>query len=252
MGTKLFRKVTELPHIGHTFYCLDRKMRFQMFSDQLRVTELTNALKRGKECIEITLVETEGCDILNTWHRLGNDIDLLLNEAGVELDRAEETGSKQRFGPDARLESIDGRSLKVYRSAITGVRVYSPFTSVNRLKSIPKKWTIPHVIRGLLNGQIKVTNDMTLTDDYARDAADNFGKGKKIDCHEFAKDLICRPSGWWISTNSGKLKSGNEIGINCHHFNYRTGRIDFDGKLKELVFEEDTISEVCQSQLAIS
>jgi len=118
--------------------------------------------------------------------------------------------------------------VEINKSELNSTRVYSPFSELKPIKE-PKKWNIGHVKKALLTGQISSGKcDLYLTDDYARDNANNFGRGD-INVMELAKKIIERPSGWWVSVD----KENDEyivLSVNCHHFDYNT--LVFNKKFK--------------------
>lgn len=92
-------------------------------------------------------------------------------------------------------------------------KIFSPFKKIKEIK-IPEKWTIPHIWKAILSGQVeKVICSGEYSDDYSFDASRNFNKGEK-DKFSFAKELIESPSGWHT------YKSNNKIHVNCHSFDY--------------------------------
>ncbi len=75
---------------------------------------------------------------------------------------------------------LEGVELVIEYEEVKGSAVFSPFHlgRVKPLKEEPKKWTIVHLRRALANGQFRAfKSDYHYTDDYALDAASNFGEG---------------------------------------------------------------------------
>lgn len=118
----------------------------------------------------------------------------------------------------------EAHRFTVMRESRQATRVFSPFATVAPLKTLPAKWTIPHVVRCLLNGQFeRLECDGIYTDDYAHDAAVNFHKGDfSAHAQAFAKRIYESPSGWRAYEHSGR------VSICCHHFdnNSFTPKID--------------------------
>lgn len=176
------------------------------YKEYLCITELESAQVRGKTCVSFTLESENLRSILEKF-------DYSFSELIKALKEAKEALENQYGGGDFH-------GCRVYLSEEKSVRFYSPLAHdrFKPLKSEPKKWTIAHVIRGLINNQIINTRcESRYTDDYAYDAATNYGAGK-VDPIELAKDLIESPSGWWVNR-----KAENYIGINCHSFKYMAG-----------------------------
>jgi hypothetical protein len=179
-----------------------------MYNDSVLIIDLENALKTGKNCTEyrITAVnwnQNFRCDILNFLSC--NDISL---SNFIEMLKG-----------DSLPESF-GETLEVRKSEVKGVRVFSPFAKIKNIKT-PKKWNTGNIVKAILTGQIvNAKKDMYLTDDYAGDATNNFGKGEII-ALELAKNICESPSGWWISVDSENEKEIT-LSVNCHHFDYNT------------------------------
>ena len=68
--------------------------------------------------------------------------------------------------------------------------VFNPFKKPTKLTSMPKKWTLAHVKKALMNNQF---SDLRCrgryTDDYQYDAATNFGQDRHVDPVEFTKTM---------------------------------------------------------------
>ncbi len=207
---------------------LELTMRSNCWDAQLRVVDITNALKRGEICETITVTfphaKFEGCDGLDAMLRFIDKFQavgfrVMLQEL---LAMPWQAGQWGCFAPIAQGGSTFNRSQKA------GMRTYSPFAELPRLKALPAKWTVAHVVRALWNGQFSdLKCRRILTDDYAGDAAGNFGKGAIRDARAFAKDLIESPSGWWASDN----RDSKAISICCHSFNSNEFVPDLDGVL---------------------
>lgn len=161
------------------------------------VIELDNALKRGKTCKRYTVY--------------ANDKDIfsyLTNEC--KLSSPKELYDLVRSGKEL---PGDG-SLTVREDK--GVEVFSPFVSVKPLDKLPEKWKKSDLVKAIMSGQVYsgVLNER-LTDDYAYDAAWNFGSGCKVDLPGQAADLVegCRDC--YIRT-----EGVDEKGVASIHFSY--------------------------------
>jgi len=191
-----------------TVYFKTENMKVSRWSgfDDWRVTDLTNALKSGKDCVEYSLKAESGehGNLLVTnfiYSKFGNDLKAIWNFCeNLEL---------------VGYDSFVTEGIKIYRSESKGVRVFSPFNlnNVKPLKAMPKKWTLTHVRSALVNGQFKdLRCNYVLTDDYAWDAAVDFRKGSIKAPIEFIKGIIENPSGWWTSFRDGS------VAVCCHSF----------------------------------
>lgn len=171
------------------------------------VIELDNALKRGKECKRYTI------------YAQGQDIHMyLINECNVRTPK--DLYDLVRSGKELpELASLTVREEK-------GVDVFSPFVAVKPLKELPEKWKKGDLVKAIMSGQVfSGVLDQRLTDDYAYDAAFNFGTGRPVDLPGQAYDLVegCRDC--YIRTDGV-----DENGIASVHFSYA-------GEMKTFLFD---------------
>lgn len=198
-----------LDHSGETFIEEGPWKLSQQYANSLVLTDITNALKVGKECqgYAINVWPASPAALHNFWNKAGGTPEKVW-EYLEALDFAENYSEKMN---DAGSGEI---TLTVYRRSVKGVRMYSPFALANMkpLKEIPSKWTVRHAIRALVNKQVEgVRKNYYLTDDYAGDAASNFRKGE-IDPIDLARQVMEAPDGWWSSLD------GNSVKLVCHTF----------------------------------
>lgn len=181
----------------------------------LVIGDVRDAFKRGKVCstYSIALIDrkygTDEPTILNLMASYDYDI----NKLFLECEALDFRGHEY----DGAVLSDD---FKVYLRECPGVKTFSPFSldRLNPLKEIPSKWRIAHVVRMLANDQFKdLTMRSRYTDDYAYDAAVNFGNGTQLDRNGMLRTLVERSGGGWVS---GGTEDGGKLGINCHSFEY--------------------------------
>lgn len=186
-----------------TTYIEDVQLRISVYRDSIRFTDIADALKTGKVCKVVSLnasyTAVDKCAIIN-WFNSIEDI------RGFVLNAVED----------------DLGDIKVYVNEDKSVRTFSPFNInvIKPLKSSPAKWSVRNAMKALLNGQYTdLQVDSNYTDDYAYDAAVNFGKGAIEDVLEFCQGIIEGPSGWRVWESDGKIT------VNCHHFNYNSFKL---------------------------
>lgn len=186
------------------------------FQGSLTVTDLAHAFAAGKVCNSFQLdwgpVEFH---VPKEFHALitscGYDFRKVLDHCrALDWVKGKWEYDKIILGPGTR----PGYEVAIIRRARRGTRTYSPFVKPRRLTESPDKWTIPHVIRALLNDQFqKLTCNGVYTDDYAHDNAVNFHQGDfSKNSAAFAKRILESPSGWWCQERNGI------VSICCHHF----------------------------------
>ncbi len=185
-------------------------MKYNVWSFEIVLQDISGAGKSGRSC---PLLQLQFKHEKHSGNQGTNDAFAFLAEHGNDLRRVfDETRT--------RLLLVSGGAIEVGCASYVlrlpkGVRVFSPFAELSRLPSPPSKWTVSHVIRALWNGQFKdLKCQGQYSDDYAGDAARNYGIGDIHDGRVFAQKLIEHPAGWWAS-GAG---DGSRVSICCHHF----------------------------------
>ena len=150
----------------------------------------------------------DDCAVLNSdWvgMEVEEAVDLLLEADWV----------KNKWGG---YDSIEADGIRIHRDEIASNRVLNP-NRLDRwqpLKSMPKKWNLPLVVRALVNSQVTTFHDYRYTDDYAYDNSYNFGKGEASNMY-LAENLVDSPSGWRAYANSP-----DTVFVGCHSFDAYT------------------------------
>lgn len=163
--------------------------------DKIVIGNLSNAYVRGAVCAKYTLEGDNNNAVIQILEKYNFDLSALLGAC----EQLEFTG---------KYEAIQFCGMKVTKSEEKGVDTFSPF-HFSRLKpitEIPKKWSIAHVVRLMANDQFQDLR--TTSDDFQG----------PYDRNELMRKLVESPGGWWL--NGGKA-DGEELGINCHHFDYK-------------------------------
>lgn len=202
------------PDLGTTYYTKDTNLRVRRYQGSFQITEISDALRTGKICVNYSLSYSPAYDrdadvISEFLFEYKYDIKKLYDY----LDSLEWTAGKWGGYDQIRIND----DITVYRSDEKAIRVFSPFNLkyMKPLKEMPKKWNIRNVLRLIVNGQYEnLKCNGKYTDDYAYDAAYNYGMGSIENGIAFAKSIIECPSGWWVSDYNG---TGN-ISICCHSF----------------------------------
>lgn len=187
------------------YYSRKENVSFKLLSNCLVIKELENALKPGKFVKRYSISKAEdnnnnGFECFFYDYLYGNNINI------------------SKFIKLLRNNLINTDIFNISITEVKAVRVFSPFYKPKKINK-PQKWTISHVVKAILSGQIKKgVCEMHLTDDYALDDSVNFGKGS-IEVLNLCKDLVEEPSGWWINIENATDKF-IELGINCYQFDY--------------------------------
>mgnify|MGYP001278516363 CR=1 FL=1 len=190
----------DLANCYDDLYFRAQNIRLKQYRDyagavELHITDLTNALKPGKD---VTHYIFKG----PMWEVLFFTYDEPVSSVLERLYRQKVRGVEYRT-----------RTLK-------SMRVFSPFVKAKPLTP-PSKWTLQHVWKAILAGQITAgRTDLYLTDDYAWDNATNFGRGE-VDIMAFARKIIEHPDGWRV-----RIDREDErrifLRVHCHSFDYKT------------------------------
>lgn len=193
------------------YYCRKDNCLVHEYEGQIVIQDLTNALKVGKDCAEVKLCK----DIDRNRETIGCVLGNYLRERKMTLPQFFRDALAGRFPADL------SEFFRVYKSADKGVNTFSPFATVKPITA-PSKWTLPHVWKAILAGQITSGKiDQITTDDYAYDAAVNFHANESILLQSFARELIESPSGWWVYV-AKETEDTIQLSVSCHSFDLRT------------------------------
>lgn len=165
-------------------YCKDTNAFFRHTwgsNDCISVWDLTNAGKNGKTCTSWGLypLDSDGiiCNSLYEDEKLQTCKDLI-----------------QALRDEKPLESV-----KVSTREEKGIEVFSPFVEMKPLAKLPEEWNKRNFTAAVLSGQIYMGKvDYRYTDDYALDAAYDYGKGVDVNMPLFARDVV---EGWSSGTS---------------------------------------------------
>lgn len=177
------------------------------------ITDLTNAAKSGKTCATWTICQ-DGRAISN-YADYKCPSDMLKAVCGSsDISEVVEVLRSGNYKETAE-------NITVYTSERKGVNVFSPFASIKPVK-VPTKWTISHIWKAIYTGQIVAAHrDYRYTDDYAYDAASNFGEGDLSGeaLAELAEDIIENNySGWWVHLDKIDENGRYIIDLGLHSF----------------------------------
>ncbi|CAG7839904.1 hypothetical protein CLOHAE12215_01320 [Clostridium haemolyticum] len=218
-------------------YIQDANIRVELFVNCLKITDLTNALKRGKECKQITVTYSE----------------LTPEDFCIELQNKYLNPSKKDLEDliheikNLKIFDLQDAGFEVYTKELKSIDIFSPFADIKPIK-LPKngKWTKSHVIKAILSGQIYggVVNGI-YTDDYTYDNAVHCHKGENVDLMEIAQKLTESNGGWAVRFK--EEENGNiALNVDCCTFNCNTLYFNIDSRKDNIEYVENT-----QDQTAI-
>lgn len=238
--TKVINSISELKNVSFDLkhelhYVKNHNIAIHVYDEVIFIQELENALKQGKKCNEHR--------IRKPYNGVNEDIRLsfwneIINSNCINLDEFIVLLKSNNF---LSLKNIQNFEITTTQEQAT--RVYSPFVSIEPIKQ-PSKWTLPHVWKAIISGQITSGKcDGYYTDDYRYDNHVDFRRGK-ISVSNLAKKIIEHPSGWWVSVYK-ENEDTIQLSVNCHTFDLNT--LYFDKKFTK----EKPIIEIEDSNVII-
>jgi len=160
-------------YIGAYFKDIECSFGRTYSGDSIFLTELCNAGKRGKMCKGWTLHASQ----------YGGNVSTILSEA-ENINSCKELYESLKAGREFE-------NIRIYENDQKSMDVFSPFEEVTPLKELPEKWTKRNFRQAILSGQIfRGEVKYRYTDDYAYDAAYNFGEGASLSMPSFAKKAV--------------------------------------------------------------
>jgi len=182
-------------------YFKEEKMYAHVYADSIVVIDLTNAMKTGKTCTYYALRDNIRGDFIINLYNKGI-------KTFADLFAAIKNGELTEF-----------MSTSEQKSSST----FSPFVKVPPIKT-PEKWTKAHIWKAILSGQIwEGTTSYHYTDDYAYDAAYNYGQGCRVDLIKLAIEIIednCK--GYSIHVGETDNDGNIYIGFSTYSYDYKT------------------------------
>lgn len=150
------------------------------------IVEITHAGRRGKICNELSFRAND------------KDPDSHLKILLQYLETLFEATTSEILPRELMQPEIKTQGT-FYFHKVQAIKICPPDWSIIRpLEKEPKKWTIPHVVRALVNGQFEdLQRDYRYTDDYAWDNATNFGEGF-IGNFNLAEEIISIDLHWTV------------------------------------------------------
>lgn len=190
-------------------YFSDSLISAHPYRDSLVIVDLANAMQTGKTCARWLFSA-------RPWHMDTSRLCLTeyIEMAAPECDTLAELVAWLRAGKP--LQEVDGLTVSVGEQPSN--RTFSPFAPVKPVK-LGDRLTAATIAKAIRAGQIVAgRTEGRYTDDYAFDAATDFGRGE-IDVQAFAQDIYENPRGWrfWWHDDTRR-----EIVAACHTFDYKT------------------------------
>lgn len=206
----------------------DLNVHVKSYSDSFTITELDHAQKKGEECTRYNVSARSYTTDAGLY--LANELNIHTVKELVEAVRNDR----------------DMGDLAVYKSEQKGVVTFSPFVEQKPIKT-PKKWTKTLFQKALMSGQIYhgVLNQR-LTDDYAYDAAYNFGSGRSLDTIATAKDVM--ESSWGGSTYVHGSEPDKDGVIELSYGDYGTSKTFFYHENCNLAEAKKRVAEIIRSK----
>ena len=193
----------EKSHRSREMYFLKESLLVVPFpSGGLSVQDISNAMERGKAVCTRYLIrlpfDTGNADIWNFLFSIGEketgQRDIKLSELWDWLESL--AFEKNRFESYNTITfDYNDSKIEVCKSDLKASNVFSPYKldKLKPLKKVPEKPTRSHLIKALANGQYRNLKVVSrLTDDYAFDAANDFGRGMIGNPFSLVEDMVER------------------------------------------------------------
>ena len=181
-------------------FCEKEKLYFRRTygGDSMTIYDLSHAQKVGKTC--------------DCWTIYGG-----WNDTTSLFSRLEKEGIHTISElADACKEGTDIGNISIHLRTHKGLDVFSPFVEVKPLEKVPEKWTKRNFTQALMSGQLfRGEVSYHYTDDYAMDAANNFGTGRGFHMAAFAKREV---GDWGSCTNCYGEHEPDKHGIYKVHY----------------------------------
>lgn len=190
-------------------YFSDSLISAHPYRDSLVIIDLANAMQTGKTCARWLFSA-------RPWHMDASRLCLTeyVEMAAPECDTLAELVDWLRSGKP--LQEVDGLTVSVGEQPSN--RTFSPFAPVKPVK-LGDRLNAGTIAKAIRAGQIVAgRTEGRYTDDYAFDAATDFGRGE-IDVQAFAQDIYENPRGWRFWWHD---ETRREIVAACHTFDYKT------------------------------
>ncbi|PIP94048.1 MAG: hypothetical protein COW78_12130 [Bdellovibrio sp. CG22_combo_CG10-13_8_21_14_all_39_27] len=160
------------------------------------ITDLTNAGKRGTTCSELSVNANYDAPDCAIWNELLTDHLTELFEAATNK---------------ALPSELEKENFKFYFREVESKRLLAvDLSTIKPLTEEPNKWTLPHVVRALINGQYE---GLRCKYRHLDDTCQDCGAGEIKDPVKFVKGIIEDPSGWWVNKDGHGI-----VTVCCHTF----------------------------------
>lgn len=161
-------------------YTEAENVHVRFYGECVRITDLTNAMKPGKVC-RVYYFQWKDPEAGSSW-ALREFLDDLPFSKFVENLRA---GIYKENAPRLALFGIQYSEAEE-----KGTRTFSPFVTVKPQK-LDGKMTPTKAAKMILAGQVvSGVTDYYYTDDYYRDAVDNYREGRPVNPYTMAREII--------------------------------------------------------------
>ena len=219
----------------HSTFIKDLNLEYRYYygGDVLALYSLENAFKTGKQSTGYRICYDRNGDghFMEAFSEILNELCNSQTPKGVWkwLESLEFVDGGPYQGVRAEV-TIGRHTVRVYRDNVPGNKQFSPF-DLDRVKpvaKIPKKWTVVHLRKILANGQFRsYKQDYYYTDDYSRDAADNYRKGYFSNPLESYSDILtCTSQRVWSREEEGII----ELHFGAHRNDGRSLIVDLNNR----------------------
>lgn len=191
-----------LSKMGITTYIKDQLISVRFYKDQLVITDLSNALKAGRNEVKSFIYNNGNLDTETIYFEFTN----FMQTHGLDT-----RNFFSGFNSTTTLETMpkftdeDGVEKNKMIHITKSMRVFSPFPTFKKVNS-NTTWNILKVVKGIVNKQIIAGEQLKicLTSD------------SKLDLLELAKELTENPSGWYVREDEeNSTNKQTVLRVNC-------------------------------------
>lgn len=177
--------------VGTSFYTDDGAFHVHRYASNFTITDIADGYRVGKQCPQIVIMNRFGQDpaAMRTF---------LMDQKNQGV-----TGLYGLF--DKYVQDADVGDIKVLVREVKAKEVFNPLRlgHIKPLTKLPKRFGNDQLIKAIANGQYDVlSQNFRYTDDYAGDAANNFGRGELNPIAQL-EDLITKRAAVQFSTDRG-------------------------------------------------
>lgn len=223
------KSLSDILHLGNNTYgkVWYKNYLIKKQNGRIAITDMTNAMKRGKSLKEWVIYTTFGgnnmivsfSNYLQSMGKLTESFESFMDTLLPTLLDIGEPLYLKEDGSSAQSGEADC-SINVRVDEVKAFDTFSPYaiSNIKPLKKMPKKWRVNDIIKAIANNQYSyLGRDYKMTDDYAYDVAYKYGKTDSLNPIDMIEKLIENPR-WYNHIYKGNSEKDIEGEIEAWRF----------------------------------